>query len=200
MESDGRGLGATLGMLTVSFAPITRLGLLMKDTARTLLTFTPFRALIADRADGRFCDRRRKTDDSQCGQSRTRSGYCHWPSPLTLLLVVSESHQIDSLLSIASRTGLHEALKRFSALESYVLFVCSVRWGRAVAGRLKRRAVTLPGPRPPYRQSLQQASDPTRRNPCVGKRFSVARKDLALRIFLYLPGILVRRNLFAEAL
>jgi hypothetical protein len=182
MESDGRGLNATSGMLTVNSALTTRLGLLMKNTARTLLTFTPFRALIVDRADGRFCDRRRKTDDGQCGQSRTRSGYCHWPSPLALLFFISESHQIDSLLS-----GLHEASKRFSALESYVLFVCSVRWGRAVAGRLKRRAVMITRLRQAYRKSFQQASDQNSNYPCGARRFSVARKDLVVRKCVYLP-------------
>jgi hypothetical protein len=110
---------------------------LMKRPLTINLTFITVRVLDAVQLEVRFCGCRRKTDDGKCGQSREKSGCFGWSSHIALSLSVNESCRTDSTPAIACATELHKATKCFSAVE-YVLSVCSVRGGRAVAGRIQR--------------------------------------------------------------
>lgn len=146
----------------------------MKQISTIHLTSVPFRGLDGPQLEARFCDCRRKTDSNQWGQSRNRSGYFDWSSPIAILLSVNERCRTDSPPATSSGTDLHKAVRRFSTVE-YVLSICSVRGGRAVACRLKCGAVTISGLRQACQQSFQHRCEQNCRHRCAWRSLSVAK-------------------------
>jgi hypothetical protein len=111
----------------------------MKRILTKTLTFISVQALDASQLEVRFCDCRRKTDHSKCGQSREKSGCFNWSSSIALSSSVNESCRTDSSPITARGTDLHKVAKCFSAVE---LSVCSVRGGGAVASLVQRASLS----------------------------------------------------------